>query len=290
MIKNILVPASGSEKDLTVFKTAFEVAQMYHGHLAFYHVHISAGEALAHESHAQFARGEALKSAFDELGETHDRRTMLAEHHVRNFCSQFKIKITDTPLSAEAITASWRGGDSGNGEDRLVSKARGYDLVVMGRFTHPNGLPSDLLQLVLVGCGRPVLIAANNAPQTLTGTVMVCWKDAPEAARAVSVAMPFLAKADRVVIVTVGEGKKSVADSAHAVASQLAWHRVEATAEVASTDGLPVAQVLLSAAQKCRADLLVMGGYSKGRMRETIFGGCTDSILRKADIPVLMLH
>ena len=172
----------------------------------------------------------------------------------------------------------------------LVSKARGYDLVVMGRFTHPNGLPSDLLQLVLVGCGRPVLIAANNAPQTLTGTVMVCWKDAPEAARAVSVAMPFLAKADRVVIVTVGEGKKSVADSAHAVASQLAWHRVEATAEVASTDGLPVAQVLLSAAQKCRADLLVMGGYSKGRMRETIFGGCTDSILRKADIPVLMLH
>ena len=61
---------------------------------------------------------------------------------------------------------------------------------------------------------------------------MACWKDAPETARAVTAAMLILAKAGRVVIVAVGEGDKSVTDSANAVASQLASHRgVEAAAE-----------------------------------------------------------
>ena len=119
---------------------------------------------------------------------------------------------------------------------------------------------------------------------------MVCWKNAPAPARAVSVALPILAKADRVVVVTVDEDGKTAADSAIAVARQLAWHRVPATAEVIGRNGHSVQQALLSAAQKCGADLLVMGGYSKAPLRETIFGGCTDSMLTQAPLPVLMVH
>jgi nucleotide-binding universal stress UspA family protein len=146
------------------------------------------------------------------------------------------------------------------------------------------------LQLMLIECGRPILIAADKAPQSLTGTVMVCWKDAPGPARAVSCALPILAKADRVVVVAVDEGDKATADSATAVVQQLAWHRVPATAEVIAANGLSVPQALLAAAQRCGADLLVMGGYSKRPLRETIFGGCTDSMLTHAPLPVLMVH
>lgn len=46
-------------------------------------------------------------------------------------------------------------------------------------------------------------ILVPTPPQTLTGTVMVCWKETAEAARAVSAAMPFLTRADRVVVVSV---------------------------------------------------------------------------------------
>jgi nucleotide-binding universal stress UspA family protein len=290
MIRTILVPASGSDKDLIVFETALKVAQLFHAHLEFYHIHINVGEALAHDPHARFARGTALRNAIAELGDTYDRRSMLAEHHVRDFCARSHIMVTDSPVPAEAITAGWRGGDSGNGEHRLIAKARYHDLVVMGRFTQPNGLPSDLLQRMLMGCGRPILVAADKAPQILTGTVMICWKDAPETARAVSMAMPILAKADRVVIATVDEPDKSAIDSATAVARQLAWHRIRATAEVVPANGLSVPQALISAAQKCGADLLVMGSYSRGRLRETIFGGCTDSMLMDAPVPVLMIH
>jgi nucleotide-binding universal stress UspA family protein len=289
MIKSILVPASGSDKDLVVFGTALKAAQIHHAHLAFYHLRPPAGEVLVHEPHTGFALGKALHNLLDDLAETQDRRSLLAEHHVRDFCARSQIRVTDAPLAAEAVTAGWRGGDFGN-EYRLIAKARSHDLVVMGRFTEPNGLPADLLQLMLIECGRPILIAADKAPQSLTGTVMVCWKDAPGPARAVSVAMPILAKAERVVVVAVEEGDKATADSAAAVVQQLAWHRVPATAEVIAANGLSVPQALLAAAQRCGADLLVMGGYSKRPLRETIFGGCTDSMLTHAPLPVLMVH
>lgn len=211
MIKTILVPASGSEKDLVVFGTALKAAQIHHAHLAFYHLHPSVGDALVHEPHTGFALGKALRNLRDDLVETHDRRALLAEHHVRDFCARSQIRVTDTPLAVEAVTASWRGGDFGN-EYRLIAKARSHDLVVMGRFTEPNGLPADLLQLVLIECGRPILIAADKAPHSLTGTVMVCWKDAAGPARAISVAMPILAKADRVMVVAVDEGDEATAD------------------------------------------------------------------------------
>jgi nucleotide-binding universal stress UspA family protein len=38
------------------------------------------------------------------------------------------------------------------------------------------------------------------------------------------------------------------------------------------------------------ADLLVMGGYGHGRLRETVFGGCTRHFLDRCDRPVLMMH
>jgi hypothetical protein len=49
--------------------------------------------------------------------------------------------------------------------------------------TRPNGLPPNLLPFLLLECGRPMLIAAAQAPRRL-GTIMVAWKDAREPARA----------------------------------------------------------------------------------------------------------
>ncbi|MGA7487508.1 MAG: universal stress protein, partial [Xanthobacteraceae bacterium] len=55
-------------------------------------------------------------------------------------------------------------------------------------------------------------------------------------------------------------------------------------------DGRPVAMLLGSAAKACRADLLVMGSYGTGALRQEIFGGCTQAVLEHADVPVFLLH
>jgi nucleotide-binding universal stress UspA family protein len=287
MFRTILVPASGSDTDVVVFATALTAARPYRAHLEFFHVCVSAGEALRYTPHASFARGKALHNVLQEFKQESEYRSEAAQGHVRDFCKRNKIAMLNRPGRSPALSASWRM-EAANGEEPFITRARLHDLVVMGRFTHPNGLPPDLLRLVLLRCGRPIMIAATSAPRAFH-TLMVAWNDTREAARALTAAMPLLTKAKRVVVTAVEERKASV-NSAATVASQLAWHGVRSEAHTIKADGRPIALSLALAAETCEADLLVMGSYSTGPLRQEIFGGCTQSILNKASIPVFLLH
>jgi len=119
---------------------------------------------------------------------------------------------------------------------------------------------------------------------------MVCWKERPEAARALAAAMPLLTRCDHVVFVTVPESGDGDADAVHDLVRQVAWHGISASAQVVPADGRSAAEALHAAAQSCDADLIVMGGYGHRRMREVVFGGCTQSALEAGDRPVFVMH
>jgi nucleotide-binding universal stress UspA family protein len=155
----------------------------------------------------------------------------------------------------------------------------------------------DLLQTVLAGIGRPMLIAAPDCHESLIRTVVIAWKDTAEAARAVGAAMPFIARAERVLVMTAGEAA-SEADTTHH-AAQASARRLVATlqrhAPLVHAQHVPfgsgsAAQALLAAAAEMQASLLVMGGYGHGELRERIFGGFTRTVLGGADLPVLMMR
>jgi len=289
MIKTLLVPASGSETDFVVFDTALTAALPFRAHLDFFHACVDCSEALRNMPHGSFVRGKAVGDALAELQETSDARCEAAERHVRQFCERHRINFADAPNSSDEVSASWHREPS-SGEDLFVEWARVHDLTVMGRLRRPNGLPPGLLQHVLLKCGRPILVPGPHSPRrALTETVMLCWKDCRESARALTAAMPLLNQAIRVVVTTVDEGS-SLSNACGAVAQQLAWHGIRAEPQAIKADGRPIATLLLSAAQNCAADLLIMGSYSTGPLRQTIFGGCTQSILEAADVPVFLLH
>jgi nucleotide-binding universal stress UspA family protein len=60
--------------------------------------------------------------------------------------------------------------------------------------------------------------------------------------------------------------------------------------ETVALKGWPVGERLVADAVAAGADLLVMGAYGRSRMRETIFGGATRSVLHESALPVLMAH
>ncbi len=64
---------------------------------------------------------------------------------------------------------------------------------------------TDVRDGALFNSGRPMLVVPPKAPPQPAGTVVVAWKDTPEAVRAVSAAAPFLGKAKRVRLVAVAE-------------------------------------------------------------------------------------
>jgi nucleotide-binding universal stress UspA family protein len=134
------------------------------------------------------------------------------------------------------------------------------------------------------------LIAPPQPPRLLVDTVMVCWKETPEAARSLAAAMPLLVNARRVVLAGAEERDPSLAAGLADLSCQLAWHGINAEVDFLSSVAGPVQKVLLAAAQSHNADLLVMGAYGHSRTRQIIFGGFTQSVLESAEIAVLLMH
>src|SRR5262245_47155623 len=294
-MKTILVLTGGSDSDAPVFETALAAAQPFAAHLQFVHIRIGSGQAAIYAPHVEFARGPALVDALARLETDADRRSAAFGDHVRAFCTRFDIALQDGPVNdavANGVTASMLE-EADDAARRIIGHARQHDLIVMGRAKRPNGLPPDFIEMLLLKSGRPILLAAPQAPRNLVGTIMVCWRETPEAARALNAAMPFLTRATRVVFVGVAEKGTHTLKHVEALNDAAAQFRrcgVPTYVRAVPSDGRPIADVLASAADDCGADLVVMGAYGHSRMREVIFGGCTQSVIGHAERPVLLLH
>jgi nucleotide-binding universal stress UspA family protein len=297
-MKTILVLTGGSDSDASVFETALAAARPFAAHLRFVHIRICSGQAAMYSPHVDFARGPALVDALSQLESDAERRSAVFGDHVRAFCTRFNIALQNAPPNDGAVngvTASLLE-ETDDATRRLIGHARQHDLVVMGRPKRPNGLPPDFIETLLLRCGRPILLAASRAPRNLAGTIMICWRETPEAARAFAAAMPFLTRAKRVVFVGVGEKGNHMdeafkdVEALNAAAAQFRPCGVPTYVRAIPSVGRPVADVLASAAAECAADLVVMGAYGHSHMREVMFGGCTQAVIGRAERPVLLLH
>jgi nucleotide-binding universal stress UspA family protein len=151
-----------------------------------------------------------------------------------------------------------------------------------------------MLETTLMRSGRRVLIMPRSAAEMIGRTVVIAWKDSAETARALTAAMPFLVKAERIVVIEVSENgteaDRESGGSSDRLVAGLAWHRIKAEARIVKPGDRTGPEILLSAAGDVGADLVVMGAYGHSRVREMIFGGFTRRVLRAADLPVLMFH
>lgn len=289
MIKTILVPVSGSSTDDAVFATAFAAAQPLSAHLDFYHVRLSAGEAAVRAPHVEFCVGAAIPAALEFLAEDEASLSARSAAHFEDFCKRHSVEICDEPRRMSKVSASFREEqDSARG--RLILQARHSDLVVLGRSAHVDYLPTLLIEDMLMDCGRPLLIASDNSPTTLTGTVVVGWKETPQCARALHAAYPLLEQANKVILLNIAEGGSAFSGSLEHLAQRLRWHgmcvetkRIESSARATTGE-------VEHAAAELHADLLVVGGFGHRRLRELLFGGVTQSLLEHASVPVFMMH
>jgi nucleotide-binding universal stress UspA family protein len=170
-----------------------------------------------------------------------------------------------------------------------LEEARHHDLVVM---TNYDEISSSLIRQVLMQSGRPLLLAPARPLPAIGRTIAIAWKEGAEAARAVTAASSWLARAERVFVLGVsrnGGDDDRGRSSAERLVRSLAWGGIKAEARMGYATG-PEAQVLQDMAYGCEADLLVMGAYGHSRLREYVLGGVTESVLAGCAIPVLMFR
>ena len=196
-------------------------------------------------------------------------------------CGAHAFRRSTDPESRGEPSIACRDCTSGN----MVAEARYFDLIVTaGGASHTSDL--------VMGCGRPVVLAPARARDAINRTVAIAWKETAEAARAVTSAMPLLLKSERVVVIAAneGDGPSRIADSAARLVTQLGWHGTRAEARPILSEVRDVPEAILGEANDVGADLLVMGAYGHSRLTEFVFGGVTRHVLNNDTLPVLMFH
>ncbi|WP_421989079.1 universal stress protein [Roseococcus sp.] len=280
MFKQILVPATGTAEDAVTFATALKASRLFDAHLEFLHARPDPIEAVAGLATMDGAGGFAAGELMDTL------ERMGAEGEAKARAEVAALQLAEG-LTSDAAAFTVQVGDAARW---LARYGRTADLIVSGRWRGED-VAMALLQQVLFEGGRPLLLAPRAAPASLHDVVVVAWKDTAEAARAVAAAMPFITRATEVLVLTVDEGADDATEgSCERLVATLSRHTPYVAARHLAAGGGRPADVLLAAAAKAGASLLVMGGYGHSRAREMVFGGFTQRVLRDADMPVLMMH
>jgi nucleotide-binding universal stress UspA family protein len=292
-MKTILVHLSGDDRDETVLGSATAVGQHFSSHLTCLRIEPDALAMVSFLTGLDMAPPGAIGDAVQKIQQETRERTRRAAETFLHVCKSQDITRLDAPPPPHHMTASWivRQGEV---IDSLAATARFHDLsVVAGGSRRATGISVDDLGNMIFTSGRPVLLASGSVPAPHFRTVVIAWKDRPEAARALTAAMPLLERAAQVIVVGVTEGgadQQAVAVGLAPVVEQLRWHGIDAHQRVITRDDRRVSESLFAAAAAAQADLLVMGAYGHSRLREIVFGGVTEDVLQGVDIPVLLMH
>ncbi|PWS39191.1 universal stress protein [Falsiroseomonas bella] len=197
-------------------------------------------------------------------------------------------------LRREGLAGEWRLAEGITGGE-LALHGRYADLVVVGQSGPEDAtVGSAAIEAALFQTGRPVLVVPHAGPVASLGKrVLVGWNASREASRALHDALPLIATAESVTVLTINaepgadsHGEEPGAD----IARHLARHGLQVTVRRIVGAEISAGDMLLNEAADLGADLLVMGGYGHSRFREFMLGGATRTLLGQMTVPVLMSH
>ncbi|MDX1715817.1 MAG: universal stress protein [Anderseniella sp.] len=204
----------------------------------------------------------------------------------------------DHMLDANGLQGDWRQLDAinMNVSGEFCSAARVADLAIVTKVDPDTycGVEAEFMGNVIMGAGRPVMIVPRGRVfDTVGKRALVGWNATRESARAVFDAIPILQAGDSITLTWIDPQKNrdEAGDMPGAeLAATLARHGLKVTAEPMPTAHGDVGEALLNKASDSNADLLVMGAYGHSRVREFVFGGASETVLKRAGLPVLMSH
>lgn len=175
--------------------------------------------------------------------------------------------------------------------DALIDQARVHDLVILP-VPEVEGFGPSCIEAAVFGGGKPVvLLPSHQKPLQGLDRIVVAWDWSREAARALSAALPLFDRARQVHIVTVF-GEKHIKTSCVRADLEafLTAHSVTHSFHELELEGKSIGDALEDYAETVNTDLLVMGAYGHGRVREFVLGGATREILRNPRRPVFLVH
>lgn len=284
-IRIILTPLFGDDADAAAAHAAFAVTRRFDAHVEGLFARIDPLDTvpIVGEGVSPVVIDDLTNAAQVEM----DKRASTAKAHFEAARTGAGVELAERPQGPGGTSARW-SEVTGRREEVIPRRARVSDLVVFG--AQPSDSPElgSAIETTLVTGGRPLLLAPKGV-QTIGERVAIAWNDSAEAARALAFALPFVEAASAVHVLMAETWRAGFELTEH-VADYLEWRGIVCERRSLATEDEAVGAALLHAANEAGADLLVMGGYGRSRLRELVLGGATRHVLTHAQLPVLLAH
>jgi len=287
-IKSVLVPLNEGDRCFDVLATAFVVAERFSSHISAVHVqHNSA----TNEPYV-FANltGSLKEAVIQETALASERVSRLINERFETACRAAGVRISDQPNDRDEVTASLEVVE-GRPVDILIDRARLSDVTAiaspqLGINTVRQTPIGETLESIMLGSGRPVLIVPQQWEPRRCENAVIGWNESVQASRALAMTIPWLRLMGKVTLVMSRERTSR----AHHVQRYLYTHGIDAEVKTLSRGDKPAGEALLDRCKEVEADFLVVGGYSRARPRQLLFGGVTRHLMKHTDIITVMVH
>lgn len=275
MIKHILVPTDGSEQAVRGVRYAVAVAKRYGATLHGLHVidlKLLEGPILRDVS---ASLGTAPYANYEgNISMILEERGKLALQVCQRLCEEAGVEVKTDNLTGLVSRT-------------ILEKSELADLVIMGRSGEHSewleGLLGSTTESVVRRTRRPVLLTGRENPGR--ERFLIAYDGSSHAKHALQVAVEVSTGWEAPLdVLVVGSGSKgeSIVNEAR---GYLNAHSLEI--RYVLREGDP-SEVIVSYADECKADLLVMGAYGHTKVRALVVGSTTAYAMNHAPCPLLL--
>jgi len=286
-IKSVLVPLSEGPDSFHVLETAFVVARRFGAHISGVHALHSAENSEPYV----FANltGKLKDAVVSESARAAQHSADIIREQFEAACNKAGV-LVQPPQHDGNVSASFEV-IQGRPVDVLIECARLADVTAiaspqLGENTIRQTPIGETLESILMGSGRPVLIVPQQWQARPCQHAAIGWNDSVQCARALAVTIPWLCMMETVTVLV----SNARASRAQRVIQYLQTHGVSANVRTLDRGELTAGEAILQRCDDLGADFLVVGGYSRARPRQLLFGGVTRHLMKNTDVITVMVH
>ncbi len=284
MLNKILVPVRGDGKGDNVLGHAAALAHRFGSHISVAHCRARPEDMMPFGVPLpSFAREQLIKQSARLADEV--ERGLREEIHA--LALKLGLSESDPPHSGAATVSFVE--ESGRMVDVIKTHGRLADLIAVPKPDRDRNIGSNSLKAALFRTGRPVLMCpdTDQIATDLGADLAVGWNGSMEASRAIALTLDLVTKANSVTILA-GSGSEPHGASAEALAEYYALRGVNAAINRFSAKN--AGRALLEESKSAGANMLIIGAYGESHERETLFGGNTQTVVDRAEMPVVLVH
>lgn len=278
--RKILAPLLGTANDATTLATALYLAGRHGAHVEALFVRFDPVRSIPYGYAAGDMSGHATAYAIEAAIRAADEAQRMARTAFDEAVARAGVEVIGKPGKRVSASADMRIVQGVFAEE-IERASRLSDLVVFGVVTGAEAREDarEGVETALLEGMRPVLLVPQQRATDFGNDIAIAFDGSATASHAATAAIPLLERARAVHSLEVTEATGR-AEGLVALRDYLALHGIHASERVIDPQGRSVTDAIKQSVTTNQCDLLVLGGYGHGRLREFLLGGVTRNLLR----------